>query len=526
MKYFILLLLPAVLLAQVPNILWQKRMGSTDGEIARSMIKTTDGGFILGGYSTSNAYYEKTDNCRGGADYWIVKTNATGEIQWDKTIGGALNDVLYSIIQTSDGYLISGSSGSDISGEKNENCRGGYDYWILKLSLSGTIEWQKTIGGNALEDYANVISTLDGGFLVYGDSRSDISGEKTEMCRGIDDIWLVKLSLNGLIEWQKTIGGDGFDRPRRVIQNSDGSYIIAAESTSNISGEKTENSRGYYDLWILKTDSLGNILQQRTIGGADYDWVTSLIPTTDGNYMITAVSRSGISGEKTEGCRGDDDYWILKLDPLFNIIFQRTYGGDHDEYLTNLVACANGGYLVFGSSQSGISGEKLTPVSGYNDAWILKLNDSGTIVWQKTIGGYAPGIYSGQDGFTNAVQLQDDSFVLFGTTDSNISGDIVDFPRGIFDYWLVKLDAENLNVPENSFSNEFILSPNPASHYITIQSKKNLVQKFNYQIIDSAGKVISAGNSNSSEKINIDYLQSGNYLIKLNKDITLKFIKK
>src|SRR5690606_25522431 len=190
---------------------------------------------------------------KGSSDYWIVKVDSAGNIEWDKTIGGSDGDNLYSIIQTSDnGFLLTGESDSNISGDKTENSQGKSDYWILKLNASGEIEWQNTIGGSEFDRSYSIFQTEDGGYVLGGSSNSGISGDKIENTQGGSDFWLVKINNVGIIEWQNNIGGDGSDVPRSIIQSSDGSYLIAGNSVSNISGDNTENSRCEQDFWIIK----------------------------------------------------------------------------------------------------------------------------------------------------------------------------------------------------------------------------------------------------------------------------------
>src|SRR5690606_38633115 len=285
----------------------------------------------------SNISSEKTENSRGGFDYWVVKIDESGNIEWDKTLGGDQDDILNSILQTTDnGYLLGGYSESGISGEKTENSRGDFDYWILKLDNSGNIEWQTTIGGNDSELLSSMIQTTDGGFLVGGYSKSNISGEKTENSRGGNDCWIIKLNSSGNIEWQKTIGGSGTDYLFSLIETNDSGYLIGTTSTSNISGEKTENSNGYSDYWVLKLNNTGNIIWQNTIGGNQEDFLKDIIQTSDGKYMLAGWSYSNISGDKIENSRGEEDYWILKIDEIGEIIWQKTIGGDLGEQLNRI----------------------------------------------------------------------------------------------------------------------------------------------------------------------------------------------
>src|SRR5690606_27776393 len=154
-------------------------------------------------------------------------------------------------ILTSDGgYMAIGFSDSDASGDKTEDSKGGPDYWILKLDVTGNIEWQKTIGGNDGDSPNAIIQTPDGGYFISGYSYSNISGDKTENTFDSPDFWIMKLNSVGIIEWQNNIGGTEGERIAKAIQSSDGSFTICGQSGSNISGDKTEDSRGVADFWI------------------------------------------------------------------------------------------------------------------------------------------------------------------------------------------------------------------------------------------------------------------------------------
>src|SRR5690606_13464170 len=144
------------------------------------------------------------------------------------------------------------------------------------------------------------------------------------------------------------------------------------------------NSRGGQDFWVLKLDSNGNILWQKTYGGSADDFLVTTHQTSDGGFIIGGYSYSDISGDKTENSRGESDYWILKLDPAGNIEWQKTFGGDEYDNFGSLVITNDGGYLLAGSSHSPISGDRTVTRLGFADAWILKLDASGTIVWQNS----------------------------------------------------------------------------------------------------------------------------------------------
>ncbi len=378
-----------------PTIEWQNTIGGSSSDELQSIQQTTDGGYILGGYSQSGISGDKTEACQGNYDYWVVKLSATGTIEWQNTIGGSSNDELQSIQQTTDGgYILGGYSQSGISGDKTEASQGsGYtDYWVVKLSAIGTIEWQNTIGGNRDDMLQSIQQTADGGYILGGYSKSGISGDKTEAYQssGYYDYWVIKLSAIGTIEWQNTIGGSNNDYLQSIQQTTDGGYILSGYSYSGISGDKTEVSQGGSDYWVVKLSATGTIEWQNTIGGSSTDYLQSIKQTTDGGYILGGSSNSGISGDKTEANQGSSsyyDYWVVKLSTTGAIEWQNTIGGSSSDYLQSIQQTTDGGYILGGYSASGISGDKTEASQGNSDYWVVKLSATGTIEWQNTIGG-------------------------------------------------------------------------------------------------------------------------------------------
>lgn len=377
-------------LAQDPAILWQKTIGGSNTDFSTAFEATTDGGYILGGYSTSNISGEKTENSNGQIDIWIVKVDDSGNIQWQNTIGGAGDDYLISMQQTSDGgYIVGAGSDSNISGDKTENSRGGLDYWLLKLDASGNITWQKTYGGNQPEFDTYIVETADGGYFVGGYSDSDVNGDKTDPTNGQRDFWALKLDSSGNLVWQNSIGGSLVDRPQAAFQTTDGGFIIGGFSNSPSSGDKTENNRGGNDYWIVKLDASGTLQWNRTFGGNDSDVFRDMIQLADGGYLVGGYSKSNISGDKTENSQGDYDAWILKLDSSGNMLWQNTIGGSGIDYPRDVIQLSDGTFMVACWSNSNISGDKTQNSNGGYDYWLLKLNSAGGIISQNSIGGSA-----------------------------------------------------------------------------------------------------------------------------------------
>lgn len=432
---------PSLYAEPAPAIEWQNTIGGSNYEQLNEIAQTNDGGYILGGWSSSNISGDKTEDNLGIADYWIVKTNSLGVIEWENTIGGASEDNLISLQQTSDGgYILGGYSLSDISADKAEGMIGGAidesDYWIVKLDGLGNIEWENTIGGNYYDGLISVQQTLEGGYILGGISQSGISGDKTEeSLSSTFDYWIVKVDLGGEIQWQNTIGTSSDDFLTSMQQTLDGGYILGGYTKGGITGDKTEPNLGLTDqndYWVIKLDTIGNIEWQNTIGGNYDDNLQSVIQTLDSGYLIGGYSNSEISSDKTEQSLGGYDYWIVKLDYAGNINWQNTIGGSDNDYLYDVDENFDNSYIVGGTSSSGISGDK-NEGNTSGDYWIIKLHHTGTTEWQNTIGG------NNYDELRCVEKTNDGGYIISGWSASDISVDKNEPCLGFTDYWIVKL---------------------------------------------------------------------------------------
>jgi hypothetical protein len=443
--YFLLSLTTAFLFTTstlfAQEIEWQNTIGGSGSDFFSSMVQTNDGGYILGGFSSSDISGDKTENCLVNYDYWILKIDSQGNIKWQKTIGGSGYDYLHPVEKTNDGgYILGGYSNSNISGNKTENCLGSSDYWIVKIDSLGNIQWQNTIGGGGSDVLYSVKQTFDGGYILGGNSNSNISGDKLENAIGGNDYWIVKTDSLGNIEWQNTIGGNLSDELKSMQQTIDGGYILGGNSTSNISGDKLENSLGVNDYWIVKIDSLGIIQWQNTIGGSTIDELSSIEQTVDQGYILGGSSLSDISGDKDENSLGLWDIWIVKIDSLGNIQWQNTIGGSGSDGLSSISNTIDGGYFLGGTSNSNISGDKIENSLGIlKDYWIIKTDSLGVIKWQNTIGS------SDNDDLASIAQTSDGGCILGGSSFSNNSADKTENSNGFWDYWIIKL-TEKFNI--------------------------------------------------------------------------------
>jgi len=253
-----------------PEEEWNKTFGGTGGDYAKSVQQTSDGGYALAGGTDSYG--------AGSSDFWLVKTDSSGEKQWDKTFGGTRWDYAYSVQQTSDGgYILAGHTYSYGAGSS--------DFWLVKTDSSGEKQWDKTFGGTGWDSAYSVQQTSDGGYILAGHTFS--------YSASYSDFWLVKTDSSGEKQWDKTFGGTGDDYAYSVQQTSDGGYILAGYTDYSY-------GTGYYDFWLVKTDSSGEKQWDKTFGGAGDDYATSVQQTSDGGYILAGHTYSS-------------DFWLVVI---------------------------------------------------------------------------------------------------------------------------------------------------------------------------------------------------------------------
>ena len=436
--------------AQFPEMSWQETFGGSLIDFTLQTAVTSDGGYIMAGTSESGISGNKTIAGYGNDDYWIIKLDAIGNIQWQKLFGGSGSDVAVHAEQTTDGgYIIGGYSSSLPGGNKTAPLYGIYDCWILKLNASGTIEWQTSLGGDQNENCYAVHQTADGGYIVGADSESDISGNKTESSFGGKDYWIIKLNASGTKIWEKAYGGNGTDLFADINLTADGGFIIGGSSNSNFSGNKNENTNGMNDFWVLKLSSSGTIDWQNTIGGSHNDDVYFCQQTLDGNYFVGGSSASEISGDKTEAqfgaAVGLGDYYVMQLNTSGDIIWQNTIGATRDDQCYAGIQLSDGTYIIGGMSGSTANGDKTVPRIGgpdIADIWVLILDTIGNISSQNVIGGtdsdIAFGFCEGADG----------GILISALSWSESNGNKTSPLYGMDDVWLIKLNGECIPATE------------------------------------------------------------------------------
>jgi PKD repeat protein len=423
--------------------LWDARFGGTDADLLTSFRECLDGGFLLGGYSQSLSGGDKTQTLWGGLgddDFWIVKTDASGNKEWDKDFGGYFTDRMYSIQPCNDGgYLLCGESISGIGGDKTQPLQGNTDYWIIKIDSAGNKLWDKDFGGTDYDYLNSSIPTSDGGFLLAGVSSSPAGGDKTQNSWGGWDYWIIKIDSLGNKIWDRDYGGTDHDYLNGLMQTGDGGFILGGHSISDAGGDKSQNRWGLYDFWIVKIDSIGNLLWEKDFGGTDNDYFNSIALKPNGNALLAGISASGVSGNKTQPSYGGLDFWMLEIDSLGNLLNEKAYGGNDDEdFFGSINKFTNGDYLLAGISYSNISGVKTEDNLGIEQSWLVRIDSAGNLIWDKTI--FTPG--HDEEGY--AIQTSDGCIAVANYSNGNIGGyksennrDTV-APYVTPDYWLVK----------------------------------------------------------------------------------------
>lgn len=518
--FFALLVLMQVTLAQ--NIIWQKVTGGFQDDNLVKSINTSDGGILSAGNSFSGISGNKTtanyDPLNNTTDIWVVKLNATGSIEWQRSYGGTYWDFIADIKQTSDkGFIIGAYSSSGISGNKTENNIGAYDYWIIKTDSTGIIEWQNTIGGFGFDQLTSIIQTADNGYLAGGYSQSGTGADKIEnSINNSLDYWVVKLDSTGNISWQNTIGGVITDELLSVVQTKDGGYLLAGWSDSNISGDKTLGVFGNADYWLLKINSTGNILWQKVFGGNKYDECNTVKITPDNEILLSGYSNSDSSGNKFSHTHDSipvaGDYWIILLDSVGNKLWEQAYGGAIGDVCWGSLVENSNSFNFYGTSLSGISGNKTDSCRGQLDYWFISTDNAGNITNQQSIGGF------GQDEMYGLCSVNFGQIILSGTSSSPASGEkTINCFNNSNDYWILKLDKTLSGWNEHYESHESLtLFPNPCSsilHWKLSTSKKGKIK--NVELYDVAGRLIIEENT-QEQILKTGKLKDGIYLIKIN----------
>jgi hypothetical protein len=385
----LILFLPVSIFAQIT---FERTYGGSSHEIGLSVLQTSDNGYIISG---------RTESFGSLSDVYLIRTDSLGDTLWTKTYGGFHIETGWSVLQTSDeGFIIAGTTHSFGAGES--------DVYLIKVNTSGDTLWTRTYGGSGFENGISAKQTSDNGFIIVG--WTDSFGA------GVEDIYLIKTDSLGDTLWTKTYGGTSYDYGWDVHKTTDGGFIITGDTESFGAGSN--------DVYLIKTDSLGDTLWTRTYGGSSGDGGSSVQQTSDGGYIIAG-------GTSSFGA-GNADVWLLKTNSTGDTFWTRTYGGTGSDDGREVRQTLDGGYIIAGGTGSfGVGG----------DVYLIKTDSLGDTLWTRTYGG------SGYEMCWSAQQTSDGGYVLLGTTDS--------FGSGLVDVYLIKTDENGLVVGLEESNDEY-----------------------------------------------------------------------
>lgn len=500
-------LLTGLLSFAQPTIEWSKSYGGSLQDGGDGIQITSDGGYVVYGFANSlDGDVVGNHSINTASDAWVVKLSSNGIIEWQKALGGTAYEEATSLVETNDGgFLVAGYTGSINNGDVS-GFHGNVDAWLVKLANDGTIEWQHCYGGSGEDVAGDIKPTDDGGYVFCGRSNSndgDVSGGQGNL-----DYWVVKIDATGAIEWQKMMGGTAVERAEYIEQTTDGGYIITGY-TSSSDGDVT-GFQGNEDVWVVKLSSTGTMEWQKSLGGTGYDESFSIKQTVEGGFILAGLITS-TDGDIT-GNHGSGDAWIVKLSATGVIEWQKACGGTGYDYATAINLTSDGGYIFAGNSNSG-DGDVSGPHGGY-DFWFVKTNNTGTIEWQKMLGG------SGTDQ-TQSKEIHettDNGFIMTGFSES-INGDLAS-NYGQADIWVVKLSAP-AGISSNTMNNLIHISPNPATDKITISAESQT----EITLSTLLGEQLFTQSIFGETSIDISTFPSGVYLLSTENGETSRFVK-
>ncbi|OJW83481.1 MAG: hypothetical protein BGO69_08395 [Bacteroidetes bacterium 46-16] len=498
-----------------PTIQWQTLLGGTAGDFGSSIIETSSGDFLAIGQTESIDF--AVNNNHGSVDVWLTKFNSQGDLKWAKCYGGSRGDGIRGFDAVKEafdgGYVFAGLASSpngDVA-TVHDTILG--DCWIVKTDSSGTIEWEKTFG-TSLDDAAYaILQTEDSGFIFTGHTTTN-DGDVTNWHANINapyDIWVVKLSKNGILEWQKCYGGSNNDIPQAILKTNDGNYVIAGRSQSTDGDVMDHHGVSLnYDVWIAKINQSGTILWSRSIGGSANETLGDIKELADSSFVISLTNGS-TDGDFINIPR-NYEVCLFHLDKNGHITWNKHYGGSRSDVAKGLLVSKEGGYITMATSYSddGDVGFHYGDTNA-TDVWIFKTNDTGQFIWGRVLGG------SNIDAPGDIFQCADSNYAFCGftaSTDGDLS-QLINF--GNDDLWALKFSRHGTLVPTQSINSKISVYPTFNNGTVFIESSSILTSQVH--ILDILGRTIAVKKHPYSQNVlMISDLPSGALVIEVVND--------
>ena len=370
----LLALVGSLAYSQEVEVRWQKDLKSSSQDFLSQLTTTIDGQHLLSGStiqspkpSTSDGQTASAQN--NGYDYHLVKLNQQGQIVWDKYFGGNNHDFLTATTSTQEGgFLLAGTTYSSEGQQKKGKQKGGSDIWVIKVDENGEEQWQKTLGTSVDEEAKSVIQTTDLGYFIAGNAQ--IKQNENSDGFGSKDVWLVKLDKKGKVINQLYLGGKGLEEVEKIIPTKDGGALVGIYSRSEEMKDYVIPQKSYKNnLTSNTTSSTENISSQDKIQEKDQEVLE--LEQTEATYQ-----------PKTTENYGEGDFWVIKLSKEGKVEWQKNYGGSGDDHIRTL-ANTDTGYIIAGESRSGNSGNKKSNIKEGTDLWVISIDENGNELWQK-----------------------------------------------------------------------------------------------------------------------------------------------
>lgn len=469
-KYLIaicaLLLIVSFSYSQIPDIVWQQCYGSPDTDYYQCILET-DSGYLVG--MGLSEFEPGISNYHGSHEIWLFKTDTAFNMEWERCYGGSAAETPIKLIKTNEGnyYIVGGTNSTD--GDVQSFNNGSSDYWIVKINGSGEIIWEKCFGTSVAEGPRDALLTPDGGLLVMG--RIHASGGDVSVYYGDNDVWLFKVDSLGILEWEKTLGNQYLDNGVTMIYNSLGNLLLIGAAAGHGGIVECYPDENWGDVWLLELDVQGNILNQYCYGGSDYDLGYLIIELYEGYAFIGTTDSndgdvSGLHGPPGGPPSGWNDIWLVKLDEQMEIVWQKCLGGSNGDSPNYFTQTEDGGFIIMGitySNNGDVSGNHSQPLN--TDIWTVKLDNMGNIEWQRCFGSL------GQEkiGIHSVVKRSDYNYVIAAETNFT-SDDVQCTIHASMDYdtWLFEIDLEDTtSIYEDIVMQDNLrVYPNPAKDYV------------------------------------------------------------
>lgn len=345
------------------NIIWQKSIGGSSIDIGTGLSELSNGNLIISGYTSSSNGDIPSNN--GNFDVLLICTSSNGDILWTKIFGGAQVDLCYSQLQTKDGGFVLGGGSYSNDGDVTGN-HGDQDFWVLKTDSTGNLLWQQSSGGSDIDVCYSLAKDKEENIFACGTTKSS-NGDVINQ-HGNYDLWIIKYDPLGKILWSKAYGGTNYETAQTILIDSHQKILIGGYTRS--SNSDVIVNYGFGDSWIIQIDGEGNLLKQKNFGGSGSDNLYSILETADGGYLLTSGTTS--RDINIENNLGQEDIWLFKTDVSFNKEWSHNYGGSGNDRPVCVLENPDGGFLLAGytfSNNNDVSGQH-----GSADIWLLSLS--------------------------------------------------------------------------------------------------------------------------------------------------------